>query len=63
MHTGAEHDGKRPDVLSLTVSLSVSQSFRQDFQYRQVLDWMSITGLSLSLLGLVLTIIYHIRDK
>lgn len=41
----------------------LSQSFREKYDYAKVLDWISIVGLSFSILGLVVTIVYHLEIK
>ncbi|KAM3590637.1 uncharacterized protein V6R79_013359 [Siganus canaliculatus] len=38
-------------------------SFRHTYEYADALSWISIIGLSVSILGLVVTIIHHIRDS
>ncbi|KAF1372018.1 hypothetical protein PFLUV_G00277120 [Perca fluviatilis] len=38
-------------------------SFRENYEYAEVLDTFSIVGLSFSILGLVVTIIHHITDN
>lgn len=45
------------------VILFVFQSFRENYQYAEALDAISTVGLSISILGLVITIIHHIREK
>lgn len=39
------------------------QSFREKYEYVQALDWISIIGLSFSILGLVVTIVHHLKIK
>ncbi|TMS11686.1 Adhesion G-protein coupled receptor G7 [Larimichthys crocea] len=46
-----------------TTNFAALLSFRQNYKYAEALDWISITGLSISILGLVLTIIHHIKEN
>lgn len=39
------------------------QSFREKYEYAEALDTISIVGLSFSILGLVVTIIHHIKEN
>lgn len=39
------------------------QSFREKYDYVKALDWISIIGLSFSILGLVVTIVHHLKIK
>lgn len=39
------------------------QSFRENYKYAKALDWISIIGLSFSILGLVVTIVHHLDIK
>lgn len=45
------------------LTLFVLQSYREDFKYAEALNIVSIVGLSFSILGLVVTILHHIREK
>ncbi|XP_041822617.1 adhesion G-protein coupled receptor G7-like [Chelmon rostratus] len=46
-----------------TTNFAALWSFREEYQYAEALDWISIAGLSFSILGLVVTIIHHIKEK
>lgn len=39
------------------------QMFRENYQYAEALDWISIIGLSFSILGLLATILHHLKTK
>lgn len=39
------------------------QSFREKHEYAEALGAISIVGLSFSILGLVVTIIHHVKEK
>lgn len=39
------------------------QSFRENYEYAKALDWISIIGLSFSILGLLVTIAHHLKIK
>lgn len=39
------------------------QSFRENHEYAEALGVISIVGLSFSILGLVITIIHHIKER
>lgn len=41
----------------------VFQSFREKYEYAEALDVISIVGLSFSILGLVVTIVHHLKEK
>lgn len=43
--------------------LFLFQSFRENYDYPEALDYISILGLSISALGLVVTIVHHIRER
>lgn len=49
-------------VFVKTLVLFLFQSFRQDYKY-VTLDWISKIGLSFSILGLVISIIHHMKEK
>lgn len=62
--SAAEHEnqvlwGKKTQ----NVILLLLQMFRQNVDYAEALNGISIAGLSLSILGLVVSIVYHIREK
>ncbi|XP_076736642.1 adhesion G-protein coupled receptor G7-like [Maylandia zebra] len=46
-----------------TTNFAALWSYRENYEYAKALDVISIVGLSLSILGLVVTIIYHIKEK
>ncbi|XP_074520245.1 adhesion G-protein coupled receptor G7-like [Halichoeres trimaculatus] len=46
-----------------TTNFAALWSFREDYKYVEALGVVSIIGLSVSLLGLVVTILYHLREK
>lgn len=56
-------EGKLYGTSRLFVILFVLQSFRENYKYAKALDWISIIGLSFSLLGLVVTIVHHLEYK
>lgn len=39
------------------------QSFRENYEYAKALDWISIIGLCVSMMGLVVTIVHHLKYK
>lgn len=43
--------------------LLLFQTFRENYEYAQALGWISIVGLSFSVLGLVVAILYHVEEK
>lgn len=43
--------------------LFLFQTYREKYDYAEALDWISIVGLSLSILCLVVTIGHHIKEK
>ncbi|XP_071335566.1 adhesion G-protein coupled receptor G7-like [Trachinotus anak] len=60
---GNASDGVLRCFCNHTTNFAALWSFRENYEYAQALDWISITGLSLSVLGLVVTIIYHIKEN
>lgn len=42
--------------------MSVFQSFRENYEYAEALGAISIVGLSLSFLGLIVMIIYNVKE-
>ncbi|XP_078100460.1 LOW QUALITY PROTEIN: adhesion G-protein coupled receptor G7-like [Sander vitreus] len=46
-----------------TTNFAALWSFRENYEYAEALDVISIVGLSFSILGLVVTIIHHIIDN
>ncbi|XP_070814250.1 adhesion G-protein coupled receptor G7 [Chaetodon trifascialis] len=60
---GNASDGFMTCFCNHTTNFAALWSFREKYEYAEALDWISITGLSVSILGLVLTIIYHVNEK
>ncbi|XP_076580294.1 adhesion G-protein coupled receptor G7-like [Chaetodon auriga] len=60
---GNASDGFMTCFCNHTTNFAALWSFREKYEYAEALDWISITGLSVSILGLVLTIIYHVTEK
>ncbi|XP_056227089.1 adhesion G-protein coupled receptor G7-like [Seriola aureovittata] len=60
---GNASDGVLRCFCNHTTNFAALWSFREDYKYAEALDWISLVGLSVSVLGLVVTIIYHIKDK
>ncbi|XP_048023750.1 adhesion G-protein coupled receptor G7-like isoform X1 [Megalobrama amblycephala] len=46
-----------------TTNFAVLMSFRADYNYSEALNWISIVGCSLSIVGLLLTTIYQIKTR
>ncbi|KAL1251093.1 hypothetical protein QQF64_018889 [Cirrhinus molitorella] len=46
-----------------TTNFAVLVSFRADYTYSEALNWISIVGCSLSIVGLVLTAVYQIKTR
>ncbi|XP_045075639.1 adhesion G-protein coupled receptor G7-like isoform X2 [Coregonus clupeaformis] len=46
-----------------TTNFAVLMSFRKDFKYAQVLNWITILGCSMSIIGLSLTITFQIATR
>ncbi|XP_023805210.1 adhesion G-protein coupled receptor G7 isoform X2 [Oryzias latipes] len=46
-----------------TTNFAALWSYREDFKYAEALNIVSIVGLSFSILGLVVTILHHIREN
>uniref|UniRef100_A0A671K9Q9 Adhesion G-protein coupled receptor G7-like n=2 Tax=Sinocyclocheilus anshuiensis TaxID=1608454 RepID=A0A671K9Q9_9TELE len=46
-----------------TTNFAVLVSFRADYTYSEALNWISIVGCSLSIVGLVLTTVYQIKTR
>lgn len=49
-----------PNIMKMLI---LFQSFREKHEYAETLGVISIVGLSFSILGLVVTIIHHIKEK
>ncbi|XP_022619743.1 adhesion G-protein coupled receptor G7, partial [Seriola dumerili] len=60
---GNASDGVLRCFCNHTTNFAALWSFREDYEYAEALDWISLVGLSVSVLGLVVTIIYHIKDN
>ncbi|XP_057182444.1 adhesion G-protein coupled receptor G7-like [Triplophysa rosa] len=46
-----------------TTNFAVLMSYKADYQYSEALNWISILGCSMSLVGLVLTVLYQIQTR
>ncbi|XP_039550562.1 adhesion G-protein coupled receptor G7-like [Pimephales promelas] len=46
-----------------TTNFAVLMSFRADYNYSEALNWISIVGCSLSIVGLILTTVYQIKTR
>ncbi|XP_078147357.1 adhesion G-protein coupled receptor G7 [Centroberyx gerrardi] len=46
-----------------TTNFAALMSFRENHEYAEALDYISIAGLSLSIIGLIITIIHRIRES
>ncbi|RXN27834.1 adhesion G- coupled receptor G7-like protein [Labeo rohita] len=55
-------DGPRCEC-NHTTNFAVLVSFRADYTYSEALNWISIVGCSLSIVGLVLTAVYQIKTR
>uniref|UniRef100_A0A4W6DGH2 GAIN-B domain-containing protein n=1 Tax=Lates calcarifer TaxID=8187 RepID=A0A4W6DGH2_LATCA len=60
---GNASDGVLRCFCNHTTNFAALWSFRENYEYSDALDVISIIGLSVSILGLVVTIVYHIRDN
>ncbi|XP_039649624.1 adhesion G-protein coupled receptor G7-like [Perca fluviatilis] len=60
---GNASDGVLRCFCNHTTNFAALWSFRENYEYADMLDVISIVGLSLSILGLVFTIIHHITDN
>ncbi|XP_038584939.1 adhesion G-protein coupled receptor G7-like [Micropterus salmoides] len=60
---GNASDGVLRCFCNHTTNFAALWSFREKYQYAEALDVISIVGLSFSILGLVVTIIHHIKVK
>ncbi|XP_045899144.1 adhesion G-protein coupled receptor G7-like [Micropterus dolomieu] len=58
---GNASDGVLRCFCNHTTNFAALWSFREKYQYAEALDVISIVGLSFSILGLVVTIIHHIK--
>nr|XP_046237779.1 adhesion G-protein coupled receptor G7 [Scatophagus argus] len=59
---GNASDGLLRCFCNHTTNFAALWSFREKYEYAEALDWISIIGLSLSILGLTVTIIFHITS-
>ncbi|XP_051797947.1 adhesion G-protein coupled receptor G7-like [Acanthochromis polyacanthus] len=60
---GNAADGVLRCFCNHTTNFAALFSFRENYDYAEALDIISIIGLSVSILGLVVTIIFYIREK
>ncbi|XP_039907803.1 adhesion G-protein coupled receptor G7-like isoform X2 [Simochromis diagramma] len=60
---GNTSDGLMRCFCNHTTNFAALWSYRENYEYAKALDVISIVGLSLSILGLVVTIIYHIKEN
>ncbi|KAL3999939.1 fanconi anemia core complex subunit protein [Sarotherodon galilaeus] len=60
---GNTSDGLMRCFCNHTTNFAALWSYRENYEYAEALGVISIVGLSLSILGLVVTIIYHIKEK
>ncbi|KAM9349992.1 adhesion G-protein coupled receptor G7-like [Symphorus nematophorus] len=60
---GNTSDGLVTCFCNHTTNFAALWVFREKYEYAEALDWISIIGLSVSILGLVLTIIHHIKEN
>ncbi|XP_073351546.1 uncharacterized protein [Pagrus major] len=60
---GNASDGLLRCFCNHTTNFAALWTFREKYEYAEALDWISIVGLSLSILGLVVTIGHHIKEN
>ncbi|XP_078021840.1 adhesion G-protein coupled receptor G7 isoform X2 [Epinephelus lanceolatus] len=60
---GNASDGLLRCFCNHTTNFAALWSFRENYEYAEALNIISIVGLSLSILGLVVTIIHHLKDS
>ncbi|XP_059183533.1 adhesion G-protein coupled receptor G7-like [Centropristis striata] len=60
---GDASDGLLRCFCNHTTNFAALWSFRENYEYAEALDVISIVGLSFSVLGLVVTIIHHLKDN
>ncbi|RVE75546.1 hypothetical protein OJAV_G00017850 [Oryzias javanicus] len=60
---GEASDGVLRCFCNHTTNFAALWSYTQDFKYAEALNIISIVGLSFSILGLVVTILHHIREN
>ncbi|KAM9334325.1 adhesion G-protein coupled receptor G7-like [Symphorus nematophorus] len=60
---GNASDGLLRCFCNHTTNFAALWSFRENYEYAEALDWISTVGLSVSILGLVVTIIHHIKEN
>ncbi|XP_047432929.1 adhesion G-protein coupled receptor G7-like isoform X2 [Mugil cephalus] len=60
---GSSSDGLMRCSCNHTTNFAALWSFKEDYQYAEALDVISIVGLSFSILGLVVTIIHHLTES
>uniref|UniRef100_M3ZUU3 Adhesion G protein-coupled receptor G7 n=2 Tax=Xiphophorus maculatus TaxID=8083 RepID=M3ZUU3_XIPMA len=61
-HKGNASDGVLRCSCNHTTNFAALWSFREDYKYAESLMRISIVGLSFSILGLVITIIHHLKE-
>ncbi|PWA33824.1 hypothetical protein CCH79_00017233 [Gambusia affinis] len=61
-HKGNASDGVLRCSCNHTTNFAALWSFRENYEYAKALDVLSIVGLSFSILGLVITIIHHLKE-
>ncbi|XP_030610822.1 adhesion G-protein coupled receptor G7-like [Archocentrus centrarchus] len=59
---GNGSDGLMRCFCNHTTNFAALWSYRENYEYAEALDVISIVGLSLSILGLTVTIIYHLKE-
>ncbi|XP_042337429.1 adhesion G-protein coupled receptor G7, partial [Plectropomus leopardus] len=59
---GNASDGLLQCFCNHTTNFAALWSFTENYEYAEALDVVSVVGLSLSILGLVVTIIHHLKD-
>ncbi|XP_070787023.1 adhesion G-protein coupled receptor G7 [Enoplosus armatus] len=60
---GNASDGVLRCFCNHTTNFAALWSFREKYEYAEALDMISIVGLSFSILGLVVTLIHHIKEN
>uniref|UniRef100_A0A8P4K6E2 Adhesion G protein-coupled receptor G7, tandem duplicate 2 n=1 Tax=Dicentrarchus labrax TaxID=13489 RepID=A0A8P4K6E2_DICLA len=60
---GNASDGLLRCFCNHTTNFAALWSFRENYEYAEALDAISIVGLSFSILGLVVTIIHHVKEN
>ncbi|XP_030264940.1 adhesion G-protein coupled receptor G7-like [Sparus aurata] len=60
---GNASDGLLRCFCNHTTNFAALWTYREKYDYAEALDWISIVGLSFSILCLVVTICHHIKEK